>query len=51
YGIERQALHCQNLSFVNPFLGERLNLTSPLPADFQAVIKNLIKKEIYNGNS
>lgn len=44
YGIERQALHCQNLSFVNPFLGERLNLTSPLPADFQAVIKNLIKK-------
>ena len=41
FGIERQALHCQNLSFVNPFMEERLNLTSPLPADFQAVIKKL----------
>lgn len=41
FGIERQALHCQNLSFVHPFMEEQLNLTSPLPADFQAVIKKL----------
>lgn len=43
HGIERQALHCQYLSFVNPFSEERLNLTSSLPADFQAVIKKLNK--------
>lgn len=41
FGIERQALHCHNLSFVHPFMEERLNLTSPLPADFEAVIKKL----------
>ncbi|MGT2711308.1 RluA family pseudouridine synthase [Streptococcus oriscaviae] len=52
HGIERQALHCHRLTFDNPFVNEQLNLTSPLPADFQAVIKNLNEnKEIYNGNS
>lgn len=41
FGITRQALHCHHLSFVNPFIEERLILQSSLPADFQAVINNL----------
>lgn len=41
FGIKRQALHCHQLSFCNPFTEKNLLLTSPLPADFQAVINNL----------
>lgn len=41
YGIMRQALHCHSLSFEQPFSKEYLQLTSPLPADFQAVINNI----------
>ncbi|MBO4106660.1 RluA family pseudouridine synthase [Streptococcus suis] len=40
-GIERQALHCHNLAFDNPFTAERIDLESILPDDFQAVIKLL----------
>ncbi|HEL2057341.1 TPA: RluA family pseudouridine synthase [Streptococcus suis] len=40
-GIERQALHCHNLAFDNPFTAERIDLESILPDDFQAVIKML----------
>lgn len=40
-GIQRQALHCHNLAFDNPFTAERIDLESILPDDFQAVIKLL----------
>ncbi|MDW8745399.1 RluA family pseudouridine synthase [Streptococcus suis] len=43
-GIERQALHCHNLAFDNPFSAERIDLEAPLPEDFQAVINQLISK-------
>ncbi|HFR3948960.1 TPA: RluA family pseudouridine synthase [Streptococcus suis] len=43
-GIERQALHCHNLAFDNPFSPERIDLEAPLPEDFQAVINQLISK-------
>ncbi|ASW51900.2 RluA family pseudouridine synthase [Streptococcus suis] len=43
-GIERQALHCHNLAFDNPFTAERIDLEAPLPEDFQAVINQLISK-------
>lgn len=41
HGIERQALHCHQLIFDNPFSQKRVHLNSSLPADFQAVINNL----------
>ncbi len=40
-GIERQALHCHNLVFTNPFSVERVDLEAALPEDFQAVINQL----------
>lgn len=40
-GIERQALHCHNLVFDNPFTAERIDLEARLPNDFQAVINML----------
>ncbi|MBL6538184.1 RluA family pseudouridine synthase [Streptococcus suis] len=43
-GIERQALHCHNLAFDNPFTAERIDLESILPDDFQAVINLLNNK-------
>ncbi|MBM7314243.1 RluA family pseudouridine synthase [Streptococcus suis] len=43
-GIERQALHCHNLAFDNPFTAERIDLESILPDDFQAVINLLTNK-------
>lgn len=46
FGITRQALHCHRLSFINPFIEERLILERSLPADFQAVIKNLSNKGV-----
>lgn len=40
-GIERQALHCHNLVFDNPFIAQRIDLEARLPNDFQAVINTL----------
>lgn len=40
-GIQRQALHCHFLSFYHPFLEKQLELTSPLPDDFNTIIKQL----------
>lgn len=40
-GIQRQALHCHNLAFDNPFLAKRIDLEAELPDDFQAVIHQL----------
>ncbi|HFU4025093.1 TPA: RluA family pseudouridine synthase [Streptococcus suis] len=43
-GIERQALHCHNLAFDNPFTAQRIDLEAALPDDFQAVITLLNNK-------
>ncbi|HFI0087517.1 TPA: RluA family pseudouridine synthase [Streptococcus suis] len=43
-GIQRQALHCHNLAFDNPFSAQRIDLEAGLPDDFQAVIKMLTNK-------
>ncbi|HFI0790032.1 TPA: RluA family pseudouridine synthase [Streptococcus suis] len=43
-GIERQALHCHNLAFDNPFSAKRIDLEAKLPDDFQAVINLLTNK-------
>lgn len=38
YRIKRQALHAAKLSFIDPFTGQKLTFTSPIPADLQAVL-------------
>ncbi|HFI0264942.1 TPA: RluA family pseudouridine synthase [Streptococcus suis] len=43
-GIQRQALHCHNLAFDNPFSAQRIDLEADLPDDFQAVINLLTNK-------
>lgn len=45
FGIKRQALHCHQLAFDNPFSGQRLELERPLPVDFEAVIHDLNQLE------
>lgn len=40
-GITRQALHCHLLNFYNPFSGQQIGRSSPLPEDFKQVIQNL----------
>lgn len=37
--INRQALHATQLSFIDPFTGEKLTFTSPMPADMCAVLE------------
>lgn len=37
--IKRQALHCSQVSFVHPFSGEIVNISSPLPEDIKAVLQ------------
>lgn len=37
-GIERQALHCCQLSFNHPFTKQRLELTSPLAEDMKKIV-------------
>ncbi len=44
FGIERQALHCHRLEFVNPFTNEKMMYESDLTNDFQSVIMFLEKK-------
>ncbi|MGM0219985.1 RluA family pseudouridine synthase [Enterococcus sp. AZ126] len=40
-GIQRQALHCCQLSFIHPFTKQRLELTSPLEADMKKIVDQL----------
>ena len=40
-GIQRQALHCVQLSFVHPFTKERVTIDSPLAEDMQKVENTL----------
>jgi 23S rRNA pseudouridine1911/1915/1917 synthase len=37
-GLERQFLHATRLAFDHPLSGERIDLTSPLPADLQRAL-------------
>jgi 23S rRNA pseudouridine1911/1915/1917 synthase len=37
-GLERQFLHATRLAFEHPVTGERVDVTSPLPADLQAAL-------------
>ena len=39
--IDRQALHAWKLAFVHPASGATVRFESPLPADFQALLKRL----------
>ncbi len=40
-GMTRQALHARSLSFTDPFTQEDRTFESPLPADWQALLKQL----------
>lgn len=40
-GLEHQALHAHRLAFDHPATGERIELTSPLPGEFQAALDQL----------
>lgn len=40
-GINRQALHCCQLSFVHPFTKQRLNVTSPLAEEMKKIVDRL----------
>lgn len=44
--IQRQALHCTKLSFINPFTQEPLTVEAPLPEDFK---KWMIRQEEQGG--
>jgi 23S rRNA pseudouridine1911/1915/1917 synthase len=37
-GLERQFLHAARLAFDHPFTGDRVDVTSPLPADLEAAL-------------
>ena len=39
--LQRPALHAQTLGFDHPASGERLQFSSPLPADFEAALAEL----------
>ena len=39
YGLGRQFLHAHRLAFRHPRTGERLDFTSPLPADLEAALE------------
>ncbi|TCD46397.1 RluA family pseudouridine synthase [Streptococcus sp. X16XC17] len=57
FGIDRQALHCHRLEFVNPFTKEEMVFESDLTNDFQSVIMALGNKQYiirrcrFHGNS
>ena len=40
-GFRRQALHAEKLSFVHPATGETITVEAPMPADMQALVKDL----------
>jgi len=37
--ISRQALHCRQITFVHPFLGEEMTFRAPLPADMREILE------------
>ena len=39
YGLRRQFLHAARLAFAHPITGEQIDLTSPLPADLAAALR------------
>ncbi len=39
--LHRQMLHAQKLAFVHPLTGRKIEVLSPLPADFQEALANL----------
>jgi 23S rRNA pseudouridine1911/1915/1917 synthase len=41
YNFDRQALHAVALGFVHPGSGQPVNYSSPLPADFAALVQAL----------
>lgn len=38
--IDRQALHCKEISFIHPIKKEKCIFEAPLPADMEAILKN-----------
>ena len=38
--ISRQALHCSNLAFIHPIIGEEINVSVNLPNDMNNIIKH-----------
>ena len=38
--ISRQALHCSNLTFIHPIIGEKINVSVNLPNDMNNIIKH-----------
>jgi 23S rRNA pseudouridine1911/1915/1917 synthase len=38
HGLTRQFLHAARLAFDHPFTGQRVEVTSPLPADLQTAL-------------
>lgn len=47
--IDRQALHCQRLSFVHPVTSEMLDVSAPLPNDMSGAIRLLEGSQLDNG--
>ena len=39
--IDRQALHCGEMSFIHPVSGEKITVTAPVPEDMQALIDKI----------
>lgn len=39
--MDRQALHCQWLSFYSPFLGRQIELNAPMPSDMKTAIEKI----------
>jgi len=37
--IQRQALHCKNITFIHPFFHEEMTFSAPLPQDMQAILE------------
>lgn len=46
--LDRQALHCAELQFFQPFTGEQINIQQPLPDDMQKWIKQETMINIQN---
>ncbi|MFT8424675.1 MAG: RluA family pseudouridine synthase [Liquorilactobacillus sp.] len=42
--LQRQALHCQQVTFFHPFLNKELTITSKITADMQMFIESVTKK-------
>jgi 23S rRNA pseudouridine1911/1915/1917 synthase len=45
FGLQRPALHAAVLGFTHPTGGERLRFEAPLPADFEAALAVVARRE------